>query len=379
MPASFLRPKAQKGSKHWSDGGKQPWDWKSYCKKTIVLVLIISFAVHLLFLLAFGSVAIFKGSIPKMPFVSQDIAAEAAAEVAPPPPEEEAPVEETTPDPFAQEMPESSAPEESAPALEMLTVVGGANWAPAIPKNTPVSETGVIGGTGKGTGLGAGTGGGKGMAMGKQLFGVTIQARKLGVIADISGSMQPNIPKVMAEIFKNFPDADVVFVNGCGMMDWEDALRKFEEEKVAKEKTAKEQKEKYTGPKSMPKPQLVKFTSAEASDSPPIRGTRSYGGFRKDYPDWYDKLAGRNNTWFVTSFADSYATALAFEHLARRKVEAIYWYADFADPITGEVAEETAKLVQESKIEVLLHSTRGIGKAGDWSKKVNAKIISSRL
>lgn len=377
MSASSLRPKARSPSRG-GGGGEPPRDWKSYFKKTIVLVLVISLAVHLLLLLAFGSVAIFKGSLPKLPFVSQEIAAEAAAEVTPPPPEEEAPVEETTPDPFAQEMPESSPAEESAPALEMLTVVGGANWAPVIPKNTPVSETGVIGGTGKGTGLGTG-GGGKGLGGGKQLFGVSIQARKLGVIADISGSMQANIPRVMTEIFKNFPDADVVFVNGCGMMDWEDALRKFEEEKEAKEKTAKEQKEKYTGPKSMPKPQLVKFTSAEASDSPPIRGTRSYGGFRKDYPDWYDKLAGRNNTWFVTSFANSYATALAFEHLARRKVEAIYWYADFADPITGKVAEETAKMVQDYKIEVLLHSTRGIGKAGDWSKKVNAKIISSRL
>jgi len=378
MPPAYPKTKAKPGSPRGAGGADAPRGWKSLFKKTIVLVLAISLAVHVLILLAFGSVAIFKGSIPKLPFVSQEIAAEAAAEtVAPPAEEEPAPVEETT-DPFAQEAPDSAPAEDSAPALDMLTVVGGANWAPAIPKNTPVSETGVIGGTGKGTGLGAGGGGGKGLGGGKQLFGVSIQARKLGVIADISGSMQSNIPRVMTEIFKNFPDADVVFVNGCGMMDWEDALQKFEEEKEAKEKTAKEQKEKYTGPKSMPKPQVVKFTSAEASDSPPIRGTRSYGGFRKDYPEWYDKLASRPNTWFVTSFANSYATALAFEHLGRRKVEAIYWYADFADPITGKAAEEAAKMVQENKIEVLLHSTRGIGKAGDWSKKVNAKVLSSR-
>ena len=99
-------------------------------------MLVISFAVHLLFLLAFGSQAIFKGSVPKLPFVSQEIAAEAVTETAPPPLEEEVPVEETTADPFAQEAPESAA-EESAPALQMLTVVGGANWAPAIPKNAP--------------------------------------------------------------------------------------------------------------------------------------------------------------------------------------------------------------------------------------------------
>ena len=378
MAASSVRPKVK--SPAVKGGGEGPRDWKSYFKKTIVLVLVISFAVHLLFLLAFGSVAIFKGSIPKLPFVSQDIAPEAVTETAPPPPEQEmAPVEETTADPFAQELPEPSPAEESAPALEMLTVVGGASWAPAIPKNAPVSETGVIGGMGKGTGTGSGSGGGKGPVSGRQLFGVSIQARKLGVIADISGSMQPNIPKVMTEIFKNFPDADVVFVNGCGMRDWEVSLKEFEDEKAAKEKAAKEAKERYTGPKSMPKPQVVKFTSAEASDSPPIRGTRSYGGFRKDYPDWYEKMAERSNTWFVTSFADSCATGLAFDHLARRKVEAIYWFADFADPIEGNAAEEAAQLVQENKIEVLLHSTRGIGKAGDWSKKVNARIIRKGL
>ncbi|NBT90785.1 MAG: hypothetical protein EBT50_08170 [Verrucomicrobia bacterium] len=380
MPPSSLRLAAKSPMRNANSSGSSGRDWKSLFKKTIFLVLAISLAIHVLFLLAFGSVAIFKGSVPKLPFVSQEIAAEAVADTPPPPMEEVTPEEPTvTEDPFATEAPPEPAGEESAAALDMLTVVGGANWAPAIPKNTPVSETGVIGGTGKGSGTGRGTGKGMGGPVsGKQLFGVSIQARKLGVIADISGSMQPNIPKVMTEIFKNFPDADVVFVNGCGMMDWEKALREFEEEKAAAEKTAKDQKERYTGPKSMPRPQVVKFTSAEASDSPPIRGTRSYGGFRKDYPDWYEKLSERSNTWFVTSFANSYATALAFDHLARRKVEAIYWFADFADPIEGKAAEEAAQTVQENKIEVLIHSTRGIGKAGDWSKKVSAKIISSR-
>ena len=379
MPASSVRPPAKSSSKKPGAADGSGRNWKALFKRTIFVVLAISLAVHVLILLAFGSVAIFKGSVPKLPFVSQDIAPEVAAESTPAPPDEEmAPVEDTPVDPFAQEVPESAAVEESAPALEMLTVVGGANWAPAIPKNAPVSETGVIGGTGKGTGLGTGKSPG-GPVSGKQLFGVSVQARKLGVIADLSGSMQSNIPKIMTEIFKNFPDADVVFVNGCGMMDWDMALKNFEQEKLEREKTAKENKEKLRGPKSLPKPQVVKFTSPEASDSPPIRGTMSYGGFRKDYPDWYEKLSERNNTWFVTSYVDAHATGLAFDHLARRKVEAIYWFADFADPIEGKVAEETAQMLRDNKIEVLIHSTRGIGKAGDWSKKVSAKVINKRL
>ncbi|NDA25499.1 MAG: hypothetical protein EBZ05_01400, partial [Verrucomicrobia bacterium] len=119
-------------------------NWKQFFRKTIVLVLVISLAIHILFLLAFGSVAIFKGSIPKLPFVSQEIAADTVPE-APAPPMEESPATEevATSDPFAKEVPAESAPEESAAALDMLTTVSGANWAPAIPKNIPVSEAGV--------------------------------------------------------------------------------------------------------------------------------------------------------------------------------------------------------------------------------------------
>ncbi|NDA09617.1 MAG: hypothetical protein EBZ07_02060 [Verrucomicrobia bacterium] len=79
-------------------------NWKQFFRKTIVLVLVISLAIHILFLLAFGSVAIFKGSIPKLPFVSQEIAADTVPE-APAPPMEESPATEevATSDPFAKE------------------------------------------------------------------------------------------------------------------------------------------------------------------------------------------------------------------------------------------------------------------------------------
>jgi hypothetical protein len=104
----------------------------------------------------------------------------------------------------------------------------------------------------------------------------------------------------------------------------------------------------------------------------------SYGGFRKDYPELYDKLARRSNTWMVTSFSDSHAAGLAFEQLARRKVQAIYWFADFGDPVVGPAADEAAKLVLDNKMEVIIHSTRGTGKAGDWIKQVNAKMATEK-
>ncbi|NBR96942.1 MAG: hypothetical protein EBT48_04995 [Verrucomicrobia bacterium] len=212
-----------------------------------------------------------------------------------------------------------------------------------------------------------------------KLFGVEVQAKKLGVLVDISGSMQSYIPAVMEEVFKSFPDADVVFMNGCGLEDWNTALKNWTQINDEQQKTAKENKKKFIGPKSMPKPQVVRFNSAEASDSPTIRGTINYGGFRKDYPDLYDKLARRGNTWMVTSFSDSHAAGLAFDQFARRKVEAIYWFADFGDPVVGPAAEEAAKLVLDNKMEVIIHSTRGLGKAGDWIKQVNGKIVQTKL
>lgn len=361
---------------------KEKHDWKSYFRRTIVLVLAISLAIHVLFLLAFGSVAIFKGSMPKLPFVSQEIATETVGETPPPPPEETTPVEETTMDPFAKEVPESSAAEESAPALDMLTVVGGANWAPVIPKNTPVSETGVIGGSGKGTGQGTGKGPG-GPVSGKQLFGVTIQARKLGVIVDVSGSMQRYTPGLFKEIFEKFPDADVMLTNGGGMMDWDKALKGFNE-KVAAEKTrAKETGKDYRGPTKMDRPRLARFNTGEAEDWVPVRGPKmnrdNYRGLKEDYPELYEQMRRRGNTWFITSYTDANGVYLAFEELIQRKAEAIYWFSDFADPIEGKEADNVTRLIQENKVEVILHSTRGKGKAAEWASQVDAKFVKAKF
>ncbi|MEY5062725.1 MAG: hypothetical protein RLZZ112_689, partial [Verrucomicrobiota bacterium] len=376
-----LRPKAKSPVRGGGGGGGEgPRDWKSYFKKTIVLVLVISFAVHLLFLLAFGSVAIFKGSIPKLPFVSQEIAAEAVTDTTPPPPEEEAPVEEINVDPFAQEMPESSPAEESAPALEMLTVVGGANWAPAIPKNAPVSETGVIGGTGKGTGLGTGGAGGKGMATGKQLFGVTIQARKLGVVVSVNKGAQSSgrLPGIFTEIFKEFPDSPVFLTNGGGMMDWDKALAQFNERVEANKKKEKETGKSFPYPKNMERPKAVKFNTGEALNWPPVRGAefvQDYPGMKEKYPDLFDDLRRRSNVWFITSYKDANACYLAFDELLKRGVEAIYWYNSFDSPIEGKEAERIAQKITESKIEILVQNQGSRAQGMDWLNKVGAKFV----
>lgn len=356
--------------------------WAKWLGRPLLLVLAISLAIHVLFLLAFGSVAIFKGSIPKLPFVSQEIAAEAAPE-APGPSEEPTSVLEESSDPFAAETPAESSTAESSAPLDMLTVVGGATWAPAIPQNVPISETGPMGDAGKRLGTGAELAKRMGGPLtGKQLFGIPVQAQKLGVIVDVSGSMQKYAPGIFREIFDKFPDADVILTNGGGMVDWETALTKFNEEVATKKKNAKERGNDFRGATKMEKPRLARFNTGEAEDWVPVRGSKidqDYKGLKNEYPDLYDQMRKRGNTWFITSYTAAHAVYLAFEQLLQRKAGAIYWFSDFADPIEGKEAENVAKLIREGQIEVILHAIKSKGKAAGWASQVDAKFVKAKF
>jgi hypothetical protein len=355
-------------------------DWKAFCKRTIVLVFLISLAVHVLLLVGFGGVAIFKGKMPTMPFAAQNVPSDQAETTAPPPTDEVVP-EEPRPDDMMPK--DTSVAEESAPPLEMMTVPGGASWAPAIPKDMKTSLTGSVGGAG--TGTGTGTGAGKGAARATvKLFGVEVKAQKLGVIIDISKSMQKYTPQLTAEIFEKFPDADVIFTNGGGMMDWPDALKKFNDEVEENKKKAKENKKEYRGPSKMEKPVLGRFNGSEASDWVPIRGSKigheSYRGLKEDYPELYDKLSKRGNAWFISSFQDANGVYLAFQELIRRKAEAIYWFSDFESPVEGQEAVKVAALINEKQIEVILHSVKGgVGKVETWANQVKAQVVQAKF
>jgi hypothetical protein len=382
MPVSSSRSKAKSVSSGRSSGGGAPRDWKSLFKNTILVVLAISLAVHVLILLAFGSVAIFKGSVPKLPFVSQEIAAEEVLETPPPPPEETvAPVEESPPDSSVPPTPEAAAAEDSAPALEMLTVVGGANWAPMIPKTGPLSETGTLGNPGQGSGVGGTVGKAPaGPMASKQLFGVTIQARKLGVVVSVNQRAQNQgvLPGIFDEIFKEFPDADIFLTNGGGMMDWNKALKTFEDEVAARKQKEKETGKRIPGPNQMEKPKVARFNSGEAMDWPPVRGSplnEDYVGLKEKHPELFQALRKRSNVWFITSYKDANAAYLAFEDLVKRGAEAIYWYNAFDSPIEGEVAEELAQRLTEKKVEILVQNQGKRVEGMDWLKRVEAKFV----
>jgi hypothetical protein len=383
MPA-FPRPPVRSGSRKAGGGpGEGPRDWRSLFKKTIFLVLAISLAIHVLFLLAFGSVALFKGSMPKLPFLSQDIAAEAEPEVAPPPPDETPVPEEmmVEVDPFAPPLPAEAAGEDSAANVDLVSVVGGPTWAPTAPRSGPVAETGSLGGTGKAQGVGSGTAKGSGPPLAtKQLFGITLKARKLGVVVSVNMRAQNQgvLPGIFEEIFKEFPDADIFLTNGGGMMDWKKALQQFDDEVAARKKKEKETGKRIPGANTMEKPKVARFNSGEAMDWPPVRGSpldEDYVGLKAKHPELFQDLRKRGNVWFVTSYKDANAAYLAFEDLVKRGAEAIYWYNAFDSPIEGEVAEELAERITEKKVEILVQNQGTRVKGREWLERVEAKFV----
>lgn len=361
--------------------GKNGTDWKAFFKRTIVVVFLLSVAVHLLLLIGFGGMTLFKGRVAKMPFKAEQIAADKIIEAVAPPTDEPTTQEDASSDPFQQEQAAPSSSEDSAPPLEMVTVPGGASWAPAIPRDVKASTTGTFGGTGAGTGIGTGKGMGKGgVGSGVKLFGVEVKAKKLGVVVSINKGAQSSgrLPGIFEEIFKLFPDSPVFLTNGGGMMDWDKALDAFN-------KTVEEnkQKEKDTGkkifyPKNMEKPKVARFNSGEALDWVAVRGNNfipDYPGLKEKHPELFNELRRRSNVWFITSYKDANASYLAFDELIKKGVEAIYWYNSFDSPIEGKESERIAQQITEAQIEILVQSQGGKTQGQEWLSRVGAKFV----
>ena len=106
---------------------------------------------------------------------------------------------------------------------------------PPMKVMTPeIGLSGLSGGTGKGgfgrghgsfggNGLGAGLGNRAGF-MGRPVMGAFIRAKRVAVYLDCSGSMRSYLPRVEAEIRKEFPDADVFRFDGARVVGLGDVV-----------------------------------------------------------------------------------------------------------------------------------------------------------
>ena len=215
----------------------------------------------------------------------------------------------------------------------------------------------------------------------KQLFGVTIQARKLGVVVSINKRAQNSgrLPGIFEEIFKEFPDSPVFLTNGGGMRDWEVVEKEYKQrvDENNQRKKAGQPYDKFLG-KEIKKPEVERFNTGAALDWVVVRGFEpdpEYVGLKAKHPDLFDDLRRRPGVWFISSKKEADGAYLAFEELVKKGVEGIYWYNQFDRPIEGEVAEELAQLLTEKKVEILVQNQGKRVEGMDWLKRVEAKFV----
>jgi hypothetical protein len=112
-----------------------------------------------------------------------------------------------------------------APLAPALTITASATSAISMTiPDLPSTDDGVSALAGIGNGFGSGIGSGFGACEGggatsMKVGGMKVQAKALGVILDVSGSMKEKLPEVKREIRRAFRQAKTVDVEGC-RLDW---------------------------------------------------------------------------------------------------------------------------------------------------------------
>ena len=322
------------------------------------MILLFSMAVHVLLLMIFGGKVLFQAGKNGLVFQSEKAAPEKAPEADSPNLEESA----------HQEIADEDAPpqawrasQEAVPAEAVLKIGGEKGWAPPVRGEGQVP---VAGFSGKGSGRGRGK---------SELFGTVVGDKKLGVIVDVSGSMQDYLEGVLKEVLAHFPMAEVVLIEGCGM---EEISSKPPDPGLTRRPAGRRKRTLREVDAPAVPTRLVELKSREGQSSPAVGG---WGGLRLRHPPLYERLLGRSATWVVVGDDAPVATRLAMEHLAGDHVQAIYWFSDFEDSVEAREEERAARIILDNKIEVYLHPMDGLKNFRSWGEKVGAKVIEVRV
>lgn len=105
-------------------------------------------------------------------------------------------------------------PEIRAPAAKFSLRGGAGTGAAGDGADAAGTSSGFGGGLGSGTGIGVG-GGKNHLGKFKTLLGAKIEAQRIAVYLDCSGSMARHLDAVKAEIYEKFPDADIFSYSGA--------------------------------------------------------------------------------------------------------------------------------------------------------------------
>lgn len=188
-----------------------------------------------------------------------------------------------------------------------------------LPQSSDLLSSTKMGGLG-----GAGGGFGKSMGLGAKggmvfqplsMFGREIKAKRLALILDVSSSMAPYLPQVIAELDKVAKGSIVILFPGCGLekpspkgLDGEELFR-----------TQGSEFEKFWragGMASLEETRKLKFKPSDVIQGESV----------------FRLLAKRQQTWFIHGIGTGYTwTALLSEQV--RQADALYWFSDFQDRV----------------------------------------------
>lgn len=232
----------------------------------------------------------------------------------------------------------------SSSAMSSLGALGGSMGAGGL------GGAGSGGGSGNGTGLGTGDGMGMGtgMAGGKGLivFGTTLNVRSIGVVLDVSGSMTRYLPTVIHELDRVAKGSPVILHVGCGIGRGKSRGNIVSVVSAMRQGSSEERFKRFWYLYQDP------FYREVAKDS----RTKVDFGRPLPVPEVYEVFADRSNTYYNDPEGPK-STADAI--LAREfdKVDAIYWFADFQDPIDEEKAKEILKVLKRRKQKLYMHAS----------------------
>jgi hypothetical protein len=191
------------------------------------------------------------------------------------------------------------------------------------------SGRGGLLGNGRGTGVGPGTGVGF-VAM----FGKKLDARRLGVVLDVSGSMHPHLPMVVKEANKISGGCPIVMFPGCGAQN-------------PKDRNVSRLREEDTNGRNFDNFWRTNFTpkGMKPSDDSEMPSKETYSVFNKRKDTYFFEKSGTGNAW----------VALVSDKL--RGADALYWFCDFQDAVDKEQLEEIRDTLIKRKQKLYVHAS----------------------
>ncbi len=192
----------------------------------------------------------------------------------------------------------------------------------------------------RGNGMGPGTGPGN-MAGFVAMFGKRLEAKKLGVVLDVSGSMHRFLPAVVKEANKVGMGAPIVMSYGCGASEVEN-------------RDLRASKAKFDESKGK---DFDHFWRRLALGGKPDKDTAQVdmnSPMDEKLKPVYDVVNGRKATYYMEKLGTHAAwSGLVAQEL--RDVDAVYWFADFQDKVDSETLEDLLRELQRRRQKLYVH------------------------